>query len=370
MNVSYVGPLKDYSGYGEANRHDIGALDAAGVNVIGKLVTYTRESSDFGSMGNLVHRVINRNDTYKIKVIHTTPDQFPRYVEKGVYNIGRLFWETDKIPADFAKGLNECQEVWTGSEANRQAAINGGCTRPIFVIPQAIETEREGVNPYQLEGVDPKATKFYSIFEWTDRKNPTALIKAYWEEFQKGENVALIIKTYFRGFSGQSRRDIVQKVQALKEHMQLPNYAPVYLYLSLMDRRQVWRLHNSCDVYVSAHRGEGWGVPQVESMLAGKPIISTGYAGVHEHIPAEYLLPFTMQGVRGMSHSSQWYSSDQRWAEVDGVALKRRLRKYYEDPAFRKASGERAQRFVLENFNLKTVGEKMLGRLQAIEENL
>lgn len=54
MNVCYLGPLKDYSGYGEANRHFVAALDEAGVYVIPELVSYSRESSDFGTLGSRI----------------------------------------------------------------------------------------------------------------------------------------------------------------------------------------------------------------------------------------------------------------------------------------------------------------------------
>lgn len=46
MNVAYLGPLKDYSGYGEANRHFVCALDEGHVDP--QLVSYSHESSDFG----------------------------------------------------------------------------------------------------------------------------------------------------------------------------------------------------------------------------------------------------------------------------------------------------------------------------------
>jgi hypothetical protein len=51
MNVKYVGPARDYSGYGEAVRHDIAALLAAGVEVRSLIPSYVMEFSDFGTLG-------------------------------------------------------------------------------------------------------------------------------------------------------------------------------------------------------------------------------------------------------------------------------------------------------------------------------
>lgn len=42
--------LLDYSGYGEANRHFVAALKAAGVDVHGELVAYSKERADYGTL--------------------------------------------------------------------------------------------------------------------------------------------------------------------------------------------------------------------------------------------------------------------------------------------------------------------------------
>jgi hypothetical protein len=49
LNIAYQGPLLDYSGYGEANRHFVAALRAAGITVTGKLLNYSKERADYGS---------------------------------------------------------------------------------------------------------------------------------------------------------------------------------------------------------------------------------------------------------------------------------------------------------------------------------
>src|SRR3954462_8302370 len=112
MNVAYLGPLKDYSGYGEANRHIVAALDAAGVPVRAQMVTYTHDSADFGTLGETVDRLLQNNFDYPVKIIHTTPDQYRRFKEPGKYHIGHFFWETDLVPEEFAAGLQLMDEIW------------------------------------------------------------------------------------------------------------------------------------------------------------------------------------------------------------------------------------------------------------------
>ena len=371
MNVCYLGPLKDYSGYGEANRHAVAALDAAGVYVIPQLVSYSPESSDFGSLGAKVEPLFNHAGRYKVKILHTTPNVFKKYIEPGKYHIAHFFWETDRVPAEFAAGLNLCNEIWTGSEANKAALLSTGVDKPVHIFPQAIETGREWPEPYQIPEFDGHL--FYSIFEWTDRKNPEGLLQAYWEEFQAGENVGLLIKTYFRGFGTGARRMIKHQIEVMKRRSGLEHFPPVFLYLDLMDRRQVMRIHQTGACYVSAHRGEGWGVPQVEAALAGKPMISTGYGGCHEyfkHGENAMIVPYEMVPLQGMDHSAQWYTPEQKWAEPNIAALRGAMRYSYAHPDLAADKGRAAQAFVSERFNLERVGHEMLLRLKEIEKNL
>lgn len=371
--VAYQGPLLDYSGYGEANRHFVAALQAAGVGVAGQLVAYSKDRADYGTLGPVVEQALQNRDHYKIKILHVTPDEIERLSEPGKYQIAHFFWETDKIPPAFVDGLNRVDEIWTGSEANKAAIKRGGVDKPVYIFPQPIETDRVWPEKYQLPNFD--GFLFYSIFEWTDRKNPAALLRAYYQAFQKTDNVGLLIKTYFRNFNLSNKRmirDQLHKIQA--EFGGAENTPPVFLYLDLMDRQQIMRLHSTGDVYVSAHRGEGWGVPQVEAMLCGNMVISTGFGGVHEYMDNgvdAVLLPYKLQPLRGMEHASHFYTTDQRWAEIKVEDLAAAMNKAYKQPAAaREAIAEAGQQLVHNEFNLRAVGERMAQRIAEIEAAL
>lgn len=373
MNICYHGPLRDHSGYGEANRHAVAALMAAGVNVQAKLVSYTVDGSDFGTLGATITEALNTECDYKIKILHTTPNVFNGMLEKGKYHIAHFFWETDKVPEQFAAGLQLVDEIWTGSEANKAAIEKAGVTKPVFVFPQAIETERDWPEPYELPNFPTDGYLFYSIFEWIDRKNPAGLLNAYWQEFQNGEKVGLLIKTYFKNFTFENKKFIVREIERLKAESGLTKFPPIYLYQDLMDRRHIMRLHKTGDCYVLPHRGEGWGVPEVEAMLAGNPVIATAYGGVNEYLThgvTAMLLPYEMVPVRGMEHSAVWYSRDQNWAEPDLNTLKMMLRRSYEQQDIAAEIGATGRNYAVERFNLKTVGKEMADRLEVISSGL
>lgn len=372
MKVKYCGPARDYSGYGEANRHDIAALDAAGVELSTQIPIYTLEISDFGKLGEIATNAENKKIGYNIKILHTTPNVYKQFMEPGKYHIGRAFWETDKVPLDFAQNLQLMDEIWTGSKFNADAIRKAGVTKPIKIIPEAIDTDvPEKLDAYQTPQIPPDTKfKFYSIFEWTERKNPTALLEAYWREFEGNPNVALVIKTYVDNFTPDRKNEIDNAIRMTRKRLALTHYAPIYLYRGLMDRYQVYRFHKSFDCFVSTHRGEGWGIPQMEAMLMGKPIISTNIGGIHEYlldgIHAK-LLPSTMVPIGENSRNKQWYTPDQNWAEVDIDATRAAMRWAYENPEEAKQMGTLAQTFVKELFSIQNVGQIMRKRLSEIQ---
>lgn len=369
MKVKYTGPAKDYSGYGEAVRHDIGALNAAGVQLTTQIPIYVPELSDYGELGDLAVSCEGKELGYRIKIIHTTPNVYGMFYEPEKYLIGRAFWETDKVPLDFAINLQKVDEIWTGSEFNKQAMINAGVTKDIYIIPEAIDARISPAqfDPYITENKDDY--KFYSIFEWTERKNPLALLEAYWREFENTEGVSLTLKTYQVSFGPDKREGIDQQIRKLKARLNLKRFAPIYMYRQLMDRRQVYRFHKSFDCFVSAHRGEGWGIPQMEALLMEKPVISTNLGGIHEYLTHKkdaLLVDYTMVPVDNMGYNGQWYTPDQKWGAINIDSLRKNMRWVFENQSKAEAIGKAGRKLVASRFDMPVVGAIMLNRLKTI----
>lgn len=369
ISLCYTGCCFDYSGYGEANRNFIKALHTAGVRLQVQAPSYVVDVADFGELGKLCRELSTCEVDNRIKVLHVTPDQYPRFMEPGKYHIGHLFWETTRLPKDFADACQLMDEIWTGSHTNAQAIRDSGFAKPIFVCPQAIDTAMERSKPYVIPHFD--GFLFYSVFEWTERKNPKALIRAFYEEFSKEEKVGLLVKTYFDSFNEKQSGYVMGEMRRLKRQYGLDR-APVMVYRHLMDRKHVMRLHSTGDCFVTAHRGEGWGIPIVEAMLHGNPVITTGYNGVNEYLDKKtaYLLTPTMVPVTGMERNDVWYTADQQWADIDIAELRRTLRTVFQDQEKARKTGQAGKRFVEKRFNYEAVGKLLKGRLEEISKGL
>lgn len=369
MKVKYIGPCRDYSGYGEACRHDVASLVSVGAELTTVIPAYTLEISDFGELGDLASQFEGKPLGYQFIILHVTPNVYPKYLEPGKYHIGRVFWETDKLPLDFASNVQMLDEIWTGSQYNAMAIKNAGVTKPIHIIPEAIDVKiDDSINPYITENKD--SYKFYSIFEWTERKNPYGLLTAYFLEFQHDENVSLTIKTYVDSFTPEKKAEIKSHIRRIKNSLGLAKYPPLYIYTNLMDRRQVYRFHKTFDCFISTHRGEGWGIPQMEALLMGKPVISTNCGGVHEYLrhgESAYLLKYRLVPVIENSRNRQWYTPDQKWAQVEVDEIRKAMRWAVENQDEAKKIAEEGRKTITQCFNFQTIGTRMMQRMKEIK---
>jgi glycosyltransferase involved in cell wall biosynthesis len=364
-SVKWEGPLLIGSGYSEAARNYIGALSRTGVAITTKL-TEPANKYDYGRPGRIVEKLLDNVVNYKTKVISASPEYFIRCREPGRYNIGLFFWEADRLPEPWVDACDLMDELWVPCEWLRKVCLRSGVTRPISVVPPCLDAlDLLQVRPFGITGLDVGAYKFYSIFEWTTRKNPEGLIRAYASEFSGADKVVLILKTFQYDYSPSQQERIHQLVKELLGNLNKPNPPRIILDLDFRSRDEILWLHSVCDCFVLPHRGEGWGFPHFEACAMGKPVITTAFGANMEFTKNEhsYLLDFKMIPVRGMSHN-HWYSWPMNWANPNEDQLRRLMRHVYENRSEAAMKGLKARNYIIEHFNWEIVGRVMLEALK------
>jgi len=373
MNIAckMTGSHSDMSGYASANRAETAALYIAGVDVTIEIVVQQRDRSSNGWEGELSRNLENRDIPYKVKIIHLTPDMYPRYTEPGVYHIGRLMWETDKLPDLWIDPINKMGEIWTTSANMAEVFKKSGVKVPIYWFPQPINISEADVDFGEFDIKPHKGFLFYSIFQWIERKNPRALLTAYWEAFSGHEDVSLLIKTHKVNFDEAEFDDIKEDIMTWKKQLGLRHYPKILLCKKLLTHNEMMKMHQTGDCYVQPDRGEGWSRTIQEALLMGKTVVSTARGGIHEYLQDEHYfrvpslyVPVTEQNW------IPWYTKDQNWAEVDKEQLKKVMLFVFRNQQIAQAKGMVAKNYIKDKFSYHKIGDQMKQRLEVIYRGL
>ena len=364
IGIKYVF-AQDPSGYGNAARNDIHALYMAGANLTTEVIKQMGEDTNYGISGLISNSLKDRNINYGAKIIHLTPDLYPRYIEEGKYNIARLFWETDRLPKEWVQPCNMVQEIWTASEQMAKMIKDSGVNVPIKWFPQPIDTSNLYENIPAFSTQFPKDFTFYSIFQWIARKNPRALLRAYWKEFEGNDNVTLLLKTYRISYHQSEYEMIKDEIVQLKNDLRLKHYPKIYLVERLLSEKEIIKLHLMGDCFIQSSSGEGWSRPTQEAMLYGKPVISGDNGGITDYLTPYYYYKVNSSEVRAtVQPFIPWYTNDMFWKELDEDSLREQMRTVYNEYNKAQKTAKKAQEYVLENLSLDKVGKLLLNRVE------
>ncbi len=124
-------------------------------------------------------------------------------------------------------------------------------------------------------------------------------------------------------------------------------------------------LYRSADCFVLPTRGEGWGLPLLEAMACGLPVIATDWSAHRDFLSHEWAYPLPIDGLVPARAKCPYYEGA-RWAEPSHLALRRALRHVYTHPDEARARGARASREVLANWTWDRAARAILARLDAI----
>jgi glycosyltransferase involved in cell wall biosynthesis len=367
--IKYISPTFDNSGYAKASRGNILALHKLGIPLTLSPVSFEKARPELGTDGSILRSLVDKDIDYNIVLTHLTPEHWQQFQEPDKTNVGYTIWETSKLHPDWPGWINSgASKVLVGCKWNKEVFQTSGVEIPIGVVPHGIDiSDFDDIRPYRIAGVNEDTFVFYSIFQWTERKHPLALIKAYWHEFKQEDNVALVLKTYRGDYSDGEKDAIRNTIKRLKNVMPNDYHPPIYLILNLLSEDEISGLHARGDCYASFDRGEGFGLSPFAAGACGNPIIVTNYGGSKEYAKAHnsYRIDRSLTPVFGMPWSP-WYRGDQLWAEPDVQHGAELMRHVYENQEEAKRRGEVMKQYISDNLTWEHIGKRIIEEIKKI----
>jgi glycosyltransferase involved in cell wall biosynthesis len=371
VGIRWVAPIFDESGYGEACRNYIAAIAGTGFPITTRAISLGEPSTDYGYPGKVSLRTLNIGHPCAINLVYSPPHFFKDHRDPDAYNIGMFVWEMNGLPGEWVTACNQMNEIWVPCEWNAKVVRASSVKVPVFVFGHCVAPEEyNNLAPMTIPNLEQGLYKFYSIFQWSTRKNPQGLLRAYLRAFTNKDPVILIMKTYGQKYTGSEEKKVRAEIENIRREVG-GSQPKILLITKMLSKAQILGLHKLGDCFFLPHRAEGWGLPHFEACMTGKPVITTNYGGNLEFTKPEhsYLVPSRPVYVSGMEWF-KWFTPEMTWADADVNACINALRHVFENQKEAAEKGAQAQDYVMKTFNWMTVGAAMKGRIEEIVRGL
>jgi len=284
QNVLFIGPYKDSNGLGYSARRYIDCLSVnKHINLSIKPVFFT--NSYVNNPIDLKHYQAYENayyNSYDYVIQHGYPEYFV-YDKRFGKNIGIVEIETRSIHRSGWKDkLNLLDEILVNSINGIKSATDSGVHKNIRLIPEPynLDLYNQSYEPFFTDKDKINPFIFYTVGQYTEKKNIKGIILAYLLEFNRNDNVRLFIKTDHYMNTMDALQDLIKyDIGQIKSALRKSEYCDIDYVVGRLSDKDIIRLHHSGDCYVNAVKADGMGSCAVEAMLSNKIIINTKNSG-------------------------------------------------------------------------------------------
>lgn len=354
--VNVVGWASAPTGVGEACRGTLAALDAAELPYA------------LWSLGN--DQPIGESSVgapYDVTLLHVNADMTPTVVRRlpswmtaGRHRIGYWFWELAHFPLAYAPAFAQVDEVWAPTrfclEAFRPLA-----PVPVRWVPPAVPLPQ--AKPLPRAALAVPEDRFLLVFAFDarsvpERKNPRGVLQALRLAMARSPRpLHLLIKA-------NHADDCAPLLDELRERSR---DLPVTWLTGSYTRTETMSLFATCDAYLSLHRSEGLGLPLIEAMMLGKPVIAPAYGGCADFLDEQtgWVIEHRLVALDA-PHGP--YPPGAVWADPDPHHAAELLLRVMQEPEARARKAAEASRRVLDLYGVEAAAARLRRELERIHE--
>ncbi len=273
-------------------------------------------------------------------------------------------WEFGSLPQEWVDRAREVDEFWVPSNYVRDVYISSGVPeQKVVVVPNGVDTEKFNPQAASMKLATQKKFRFLFVGGTIGRKGPDLLLQAYLKNFTDKDDVCLVIKD-FGGksvYAGQTFEAQIRAAQSVP-------HAPEILYLNdELPSNSLPGLYTACNCLVLPYRGEGFGLPVLEAMACGLPVIVTAGGSTDDFVRDEFAwrIP-AVKKIFGHEVSGMKLAGDGWLLEPDLAALGEKMREAYAHQDKSRERGQLAGKYAHENCSWEKSVSLVAERIQKL----
>ena len=347
--ILFYAPAFGQSGYEMITRGMLIALDKLGIKI--GLIPAWEWNLEKIQLGREYQWRLNRMLRYKVQrgcpcIMHQGyHPKVAKQLESGTKLYCYTLFETDRCPKtwDFSK----FEKIYVFSEWNKKTWLDNG-----FIWAERLDTLPFGIQKDLFTTVggsmavsNASGYKFITSGDFTERKNFEALIEAYTTEFKRNEDVCLIMKVHYGGFTQRHKLNLINKMKELSYRWN-SNPPRILFFGEKIKTEDLPLFYRGGNCFVLPSRGEGLGRCVQEAMACGLPTITTGWSAMTDYIKdgenglfVDYKLE-TIDDIEFIKKCPE--ALNHRWAEISIKSLRQKMRWTFENREEAKKIGKKA----------------------------
>jgi autotransporter strand-loop-strand O-heptosyltransferase len=310
------------------------------------------------------------HDHADVRIILCGVQEFAHQM-KSIPTSGRkiafIAWESTRYPDHFVRALKGVDELWVPSQWQRIHSITQ--LVPLGYSPDFIRVVPEGVNvaefypptslifDYKTSSSGRASMRFMIFGRWEDRKSTKEMISGWLEEFKTEKNVELILSVD-NAFPVDKYTTTEERLSAYgfnDKRIKVIHFPPKTEYVKYLQGGHV---------LLNVSRSEGWGLPIIEGMTCGIPVVTTDWSGNTEFcdgackVPVDKLIkPFNVYGVEDCPG---------QWAEPKWDSYKWWLRELYQHYDKYREAALKQSKIIAKDFSWEQAALKAVKWLESV----